>query len=348
MKLTLSEVARLVDGKVVGDPHLEIEGISSPELAGPKDITFIVSPKHEKRLAQTKASAVMVPHEGLGGEMAKVVVPHVYLAYAKVASFLNPPPKRAPGVSPEAWIHPEARLGKEVTIYPFVWIGKGAQIGDRVTIFPMVFVGEGCQIGEDCVLHPGVVLYPGCILGKKVIVHAGTVVGSDGFGYARDGSSWVKIPQLGRVRIEDDVEIGANVAIDRASFGETVVRRGVKIDNLVQVGHNVEIGEDSILAGQVGLAGSVKLGKGVVLAGQVGVANHVKIGDGATVGSKSGVAQDVPEGSTMSGIPAITHRDWLKSSQAFPRLPELMRRLKSLEKRLEALERQSGEGASGS
>lgn len=344
MKATLSEVARLVGGKVLGDPLLEIEGISSPELAGPRDITFIVSPKHEKRLKETKAKAVMVPNETLGGEMDKVVVTNVYLAYAKVASFLNPPPEVEAGISPEVWIHPEATVGKDVRIYPFVWVGRKAKIGDRVTIFPMVCVGEGCQVGEGCVLHSGVVLYPGCILGKRVIIHSGAVIGSDGFGYARDGDVWVKIPQLGTVRIEDDVEIGANVTIDRASFGETVIRRGVKIDNLVQVGHNVEIGEDSILAGQVGLAGSVKLGKGVMLAGQVGVANHVRIGDRAVVGSKSGVAQEVPEGSTVSGIPAIPHRSWLRATQAFEKLPELIKRLNKLEKRLEALERKGGEG----
>ncbi|MEJ5375674.1 MAG: UDP-3-O-(3-hydroxymyristoyl)glucosamine N-acyltransferase [bacterium] len=344
MKATLAQLAELVQGEVCGDPFLEIHGISSPELAGPKDITFVVSPRHEHRLEGTKAAAVMVPDARLGGSMCKIVVPRVYLAYARVAAFFHPwePPEF--GVSPEAWVHPEASLGTGVIVYPFVWIGRGAQVGDRAVLYPMVCVGEGCQIGEDTILYPGVVMYPGCSVGKRVIVHAGTVIGSDGFGYARDGTRSVKIPQLGTVRIEDDVEIGANVAVDRGSFGATWIQRGVKMDNLVQIGHNVVVGEDAILAGQVGLAGSVQVGKAAVLAGQVGVANHLKIGEGAVVGSKSGVAQDVPAGGLVSGIPAIPHRNWLKSSQVFGRLPELMRRIRDIEKRLEHLERRGGDG----
>lgn len=348
MKATLSRIADLVDGRVVGDPAIEVQGISSPELAGPEELTFIVSHRHEHRLRDSKAGAVMVPEEEMGGRRPKIVVKNVYLAYAKVASFFHPTTPPRGGVSPEAWIHPEAQLGKDVTIYPFVWVGKGVCLGDRVTLHPMVCVGEESHIGEDSVLYPGVVVYPRCRIGKRVVIHGGTVIGSDGFGFARDGSRSVKIPQLGIVRIDDDVEIGANSAIDRASFGETRLHSGVKIDNLVQIGHNVEIGQDSILAGQVGLAGSVRLGRGVVLAGQVGVANHVVIGDSVMVGSKSGVAQDIPPGELMSGIPAIPHREWLRATKAFRRLPQLMRRLRELEKRLSQLERHGGHGEEGS
>jgi UDP-3-O-[3-hydroxymyristoyl] glucosamine N-acyltransferase len=345
VKATLAELAQLVGGEVLGDPSLEIHGISSPELAGPRDITFIVSARHEPRLLATQAAAVMVPDARLGGSRCKIVVPRVYLAYARVAELLHPREQQAGVVAPEAWVHPEAQLGGGVTVYPFAWVGRGARLGERVTIYPLVCVGEGCEVGEDSVLYPGVVLYPGCSLGRRVIVHAGTVIGSDGFGYARDGTRSVKIPQLGGVRIEDDVEIGANAAVDRASFGATWIQRGVKMDNLVQVGHNVIVGEDAVLAGQVGLAGSVRVGRAVVLAGQVGVANHLRIGDGAMVGSKSGVAQDVPPGGLMSGIPAIPHRNWLKSSQVFGRLPELLRRLRAVEKRLDSLERRAANGA---
>jgi UDP-3-O-[3-hydroxymyristoyl] glucosamine N-acyltransferase len=344
VKATLAHLAELVQGEVFGDPCLEIHGISSPELAGPKDITFIVSPRHEHRLGTTRAAAVMVPDGSLGGNMCKIVVPRVYLAYARVAAFFHPRDQHVLGVSPEACIHPEAVLGEGVSVYPFVWIGRGARIGDRAVLYPMVCVGEECQIGEDSILYPGVVVYPGCSVGKRVIVHAGAIIGSDGFGYARDGTRSVKIPQLGTVLIEDDVEIGANAAVDKASFGATWIQRGVKMDNLVQIGHNVVVGEDAVLAGQVGLAGSVQIGRGAVLAGQVGVANHLRIGDGAMVGSKSGVAQDVPPGGLVSGIPAIPHRNWLRSSRAFSRLPEVLHRLKDIEKRLDSLERRTGNG----
>jgi UDP-3-O-[3-hydroxymyristoyl] glucosamine N-acyltransferase len=343
VRVTLKELAALVGGRVLGDSSLEVSGISSLELAGPGDITFIVHAKYEERLSASRAAAVIVPREELGAERPKIVVEQPYLAYARVAAFFHPLTPSRCGVAPEAFVHPEATLGPGVNVYPLVWIDRRADIGQGVTLFPGVCVGEECVIGEQSVLYPGVVVYPRCRLGKRVIVHAGTVVGSDGFGYAREGVRSVKIPQLGYVRIDDDVEIGANTAIDRASFGATWIQRGVKIDNLVQLGHNVQIGEDAVLAGQVGLAGSVRVGRQAMLAGQVGIANHVQLGDGVMVGSKSGVAQDVSSSEVVSGIPAIAHRKWLRSSQAFPRLPELIRRLRAIEKRVESMEKKDHE-----
>lgn len=339
MKKTLQELAQYVGGQLEGDPRLEVEGISSIQLAGPREITFVVHQRHEKELEKSNACAVIVPERRLGGDRPKIIVPNPYLAYAKIAQLFHPihPPYR--GVSQEALIHPSAELGREVTIYPFVYVEEGVKIGDGSCLFPWVFVGRGCMIGSRCILYPAVVLYPGCILGNNVIVHAGCVLGSDGFGYARDGRRSVKIPQVGRVRIDDDVEIGSNSAVDRASFGETWIQRGVKIDNLVQIGHNVEVGEDSILAGQVGIAGSSRLGKAVILGGQVGVADHVEIGDGALVGAKSGVAQDLPAGKAFSGIPAYQHRRWLRNTKIIPQLPELQRRIQLLERRIKELER---------
>ncbi len=340
MKVTLGELADLVKGEVNGDASTKIEGVSSLELAGPSQITFLVHSRFEARLERSRAAAVIVASREIRDDRPKLVVKDPYLAYAKVATFFHPRVPSMDGVSPLAFVHQEAVLGEGISIYPFAWVDRGAKIADRATLYPGVCVGEACVVGEDSVLHPGVVLYPRCELGKRVVVHAGTVIGSDGFGYAREGSRSVKIPQLGIVRIDDDVEIGANSAVDRASFGMTWIQRGVKADNLVQVGHNVVIGEDSILAGQVGIAGSVALGRGVTLAGQVGVANHLRIGDGATVGSKSGVAQDIPQGGVASGIPAIPHRSWLRSTRIIPRLPELMKRLHALEKKVETLEKE--------
>jgi UDP-3-O-[3-hydroxymyristoyl] glucosamine N-acyltransferase len=338
--VSLRDLADLVGGEVLGDPAVEITGISSLELAEPGQITFIAHVRHQERLKASRASAVIVSRPEIGGQLPKIVVGNPYLAYAKVAAFFHPGPCAFPGVSPSAVVHPDARLGVDVSIGPLVWVDRDAQIGDRVTLFPGVCVGEGCVIGEDTVLYPRAVLYPHCRLGRRVIVHAGAVIGSDGFGFAREGARSVKIPQLGTVLIDDDVEIGANAAIDRASFGTTWIQRGVKIDNLVQIGHNVRVGEDSILAGQVGLAGSVEVGRGVTLAGQVGVANHLRLGDGVLVASKSGVAQDIPPGSVMSGIPAIPHRIWLRSAQVFSRLPQLLRRLRAVESALKSLERE--------
>lgn len=340
MTATLGELAALVGGEVIGDPSLEIEGISSLELAGPRQITFVAHARHAARLKECRAAAVVVANPEIGGDRPKLVVSNPYLAYAKIASFLNPVSHPRLGVSPHAFVHPEATIGAEVTIHPLVWVDRGAEIGDRATLYPGVCIAEGCVIGEDSVLYPGVVLYPRTRLGKRVIVHSGAVIGSDGFGFVREGQRAVKIPQLGIVTIEDDVEIGANDTIDRASFGSTTIKRGVKTDNLVQVGHNVVIGEDSLLAGQVGIAGSTELGRGVTLAGQVGVANGLRIGDGAIVGSKSGVAQDVPPGSVISGIPAIPHKTWLRNAQITQRLPDLVKRLRALEKRVEELERE--------
>lgn len=340
MSATLGELASLVGGEVIGDPSLEIEGISSLELAGPGQITFLAHARHAGRLKESRAGAVVVADPDLGGDRPKLVVPNPYLAYAKIATFFNPVSYPRLGISPHAFVHSEAIIGTEVTIYPLVWVDRGAKIGDRATLYPCVCISEGCVVGEDSVLYPGAVLYPGTRLGKRVIVHSGAVIGSDGFGFVREGERAVKIPQLGIVTIEDDVEIGANDTIDRASFGSTTIKRGVKTDNLVQVGHNAIIGEDSLLAGQVGIAGSTELGKGVTLAGQVGVANGLRIGDGAVVGSKSGVAQDVPPGAVISGIPAIPHKTWLRNAQIIQRLPELVKRLRALEKRVQELERE--------
>jgi UDP-3-O-[3-hydroxymyristoyl] glucosamine N-acyltransferase len=338
MRKSLGELAALVGGEVVGDASIMVEGIASIELAGPCEITFLSNPRYAEQLKSSKAGAVIVAREDLGGDKPKLVVPNPYVAYAQVATLFHPlaPPPR--GLAPEAFVHPQVKIGQDVSIYPLVWVDRGATLGDRVVLFPGVFVGEDCVIDEDTIIYPGVVLYPRCQLGKRVIVHAGSVIGSDGFGYARDGAKSIKIPQLGIVRIDDDVEIGANNTIDRASFGMTWIQRGVKTDNLVQIGHNVVIGEDSILTGQVGIAGSSKLGRSVILGGQAGIADHIHLGDGVMVGPQAGVAQDVPARTIVTGTPAIPHRVWLRTTPVIPRLPELLKRIRMLEKKLAVLE----------
>ena len=230
-------------------------------------------------------------------------------------------------------------MGIEVTVYPFVYVGDRCRIGDRVILYPGVYVGEDSSIGEESVLYPNVSIYPGTVIGKRVILHSGVVVGSDGFGYVKDGKKNVKIPQVGKVEIEDDVEIGANTTIDRATLGKTIIRRGVKIDNLVQVAHNVVIGEDSIIVAQVGIAGSTKIGSNVTLGGQVGVADHVEIGDNVMVGAQSGVRSDLAANASLyRDVLRLPHREFLRVANVFPKLPEMRKTLIEIEKRLKKIE----------
>ena len=338
MEFTVRQIAQLVQGKVEGDLELKISGINSLEEAKEGELSFFLDPKYKELVSSTHASAILtsVRVTGFGG--AQIIVQDPRKAYLQVVNLFQPSLPRFPSVSQLAFVHEEAQLGKDVSIFPFAYVERGAVIGARSTLFPGVFVGEGVTLGEDCVLYPNVTILAGCNIGNRVIIHAGSIVGADGFGYIRDGSKSIKIPQIGSVRIEDDVEVGANCCIDRAALGTTWIRRGVKIDNLVQVAHNVVIGEDSILVAQVGISGSVKIGREVVLAGQVGVADHISIGDRAMVGPQAGIAKPVGPGQVVSGTPAMPHRLWLKSSHLIQKLPDWNKKLRELEKRLSRLE----------
>jgi UDP-3-O-[3-hydroxymyristoyl] glucosamine N-acyltransferase len=251
-------------------------------------------------------------------------------------------------VDPRAFIGQGVKIGRDVSIFPFVFVGDGCEVGDRVVLYPGVYLGESVRVGEESVLYPNVVVMDRCLVGKRVILHPGTVIGSDGFGFARDGARYVKIPQVGTVVIEDDVEIGANCAVDRAAMGKTRIKRGVKTDNLVQIGHNVTVGEDTIIVAQVGIAGSTEVGNRVALGGQVGLVGHIKIGDGAMIGAQAGVAQDVAPGQILSGTPAFSHREWLRAQVAFRKLPEMKKALDELEKRMKQMEEAISKKAHGS
>ncbi|MDP2683181.1 MAG: UDP-3-O-(3-hydroxymyristoyl)glucosamine N-acyltransferase [Deltaproteobacteria bacterium] len=347
MKKTLRELAGLVGGDIAGDENTIISGVASIDRAAEGDITFIASPKYIAGISGTKASAIIV---ALGTDLKSVpkgknilYVKNPYLAFAKTLAFFNPLPLPYHGIHPNAHIHHTAEIGLSVSIYPHVYIDDDANIGDRAVLYPGVYIGMGASIGDDTVLHSNVSIREGCRIGKRVIIHCNSVVGSDGFGFAKDGSKYHKIPQVGIVRIEDDVEIGACVTIDRATLGETVVARGTKIDNLVQIAHNVTIGEDSAIVAQAGIAGSTKLGNRVTLAGQVGVVGHIEITDDVIIGSQSGVAQDITEKGVFSGTPAIPHREWLKAQNIFAKLPEMRKKILELEKRVEELEEEERE-----
>jgi UDP-3-O-[3-hydroxymyristoyl] glucosamine N-acyltransferase len=334
---TLGELAALLGGRLQGPADLVIQGIAALDCATPRDITFISEKRYARLAAQSQAAAFIVGQDQAHLPRPLIIVAHPYLAYAQAAALFAPPRHRWPGVSPLAYLGQGVDLGQEVSISPLVYIGNDVRLGDRVTIMPGCVLGDQVQIGADTLLYPNVTILERCTLGQRVIVHSGTVIGADGFGFVPGKEGHHKIPQLGRVVIEDDVEIGANCAIDRGALGETRVGRGVKMDNLVHLAHNVTVGAHSFLVAQVGVAGSTKLGKGVALGGQAGVVGHIELGDGVQVAAQSGVPHSVPAGLTVSGSPARPHQETLRIISHLAKLPEIYQRLKDLEKRIEKL-----------
>ncbi len=338
MTKKLKELAEWVSGEVVGEGEVEIYGVAAIEEAKVGEITFIANKKYLPNLSETNASAVIVSKEVASSNKPLLRVANPYLAFVKILTFFSQKIDQPKGIDPNTWISPTAQLGKELTIYPHAYVGDRCRIGDRAILYPGVYVGEDSSIGEESILYPNVSIYSGTMIGKRVILHSGVVVGADGFGYVKDGEKNVKIPQVGGVIIEDDVEVGANTTIDRATLGKTIIRRGAKIDNLVQVAHNVVIGEDSIIVAQVGIAGSTKIGKNVTLAGQVGVADHIEIGDNVMVGAQSGVGQDLPANQGYNGSPAVPYRESLRAITVFQKLPDMKKILTEMEKRLKKIE----------
>jgi UDP-3-O-[3-hydroxymyristoyl] glucosamine N-acyltransferase len=339
LEFELKEIAERVGGKVLGDDRMVITGINSLAEACPGQISFFADPRYKEGLRSTKASALFIEEPNPTFQGPQVIVRHPALAYAKVAALFAPPVSRFPGISEKASISESAVVGANVSIYPLAYVGENAVIGDHAVLFPGVFVGERVRIGNRTILFPNVTVLNDCVVGNDVVVHAGTVIGSDGFGFVRDGAINVKIPQMGVVQIDDQVEIGANNCIDRAALGKTWIKRGVKTDNLVQIAHNVVIGEDTVLVAQAAVGGSVSIGKQVVIGGQVAVRDHLRVADRAMIGSQSGVAKSLGPGEIVSGSPAMSHRLWLKTSALIPHLPELVARLRRLEKRLDDLEK---------
>jgi len=346
--LTLKEVSEFLNGEIHGNEDLKIKGINSLEAAHRDEITFVTSKRYYDKLKSTKACAVIIPHnwpQHLEINIPFIKVKDPYLAYAKLASFFLQKENDYFGISQKAYISPNCDIASEVSIYPGVYIGKHSKIAKKVIIYPGVKIGNNVTINANTILYPNVVIYDDCVIGSNVIIHAGAIIGADGFGYAHDGSKYVKIPQVGKVIIEDDVEIGANTCIDRAALNETIIKRGTKIDNLVQVGHNCIIGENSILVSHVAIGGSTKVGNWVMIGGQVGIADHKTIGDYVKIGAKSGIAQDIPKGSIVSGSPAMPHKLWLKTSQLIKRLPELFKDVRHIKEILSRIEKeQKGDG----
>lgn len=337
---TLRDLAELVGGKIVGDGGVEIRNAAPIETAGEGDITFVANPKYLSRLGQSRASAVIVSPGIESPGRALLVCANPYLAFAKILTALRVRRPEPQGVLPGASVHAGATLAEGVTVHPGCVVGEGASIGRGTVLYPNVVVYENATVGEECLLHAGVVVREGCRLGNRVIVQPGAVIGSDGFGFAPDGPRYFKIPQVGIVEVEDDVEIGACSCIDRATLGVTRIRRGVKVDNLVQIAHNVEVGEDTILVAQVGIAGSTKIGRHCTFGGQSGTAGHITIGDNVMVGGQSGVHNNLDGNQVVSGTPVIPHKDWLKAAMSIGKLPEMRKEISRLKRQLEELELQ--------
>jgi UDP-3-O-[3-hydroxymyristoyl] glucosamine N-acyltransferase len=341
-RYTLREIAEHLGGEVSGDGAIRISGINSLAEAVEGEISLYMDPRYKDALVKTRASAILVPRRTDLFPGAQLIIPNPALSYAKAAALFCPALPRFPGISKDAVVDPTSSIGENVSIYPLVYVGPEAVIGDGVTLFPGVYVGDRVRIGRNTTVYPNVTLMSGVLIGEGVILHAGTVVGSDGFGFVQNGAGRVKIPQLGTVQIDDHVEIGANSTIDRAAMGKTWIQKGVKTDNLVQIAHNVVIGENTIIVAQTGISGSVKVGKQVVIGGQVGITDHVEIGDRVMIGSQSGVAKSIPAGEVVSGTPTMPHRLFLRTRSLISKLPELNEKIRSLEKRLAELEKKPG------
>ncbi|NIP99555.1 MAG: UDP-3-O-(3-hydroxymyristoyl)glucosamine N-acyltransferase [Nitrospinaceae bacterium] len=336
--MNVNEIAERLGGTVQGDGSIEITDVNGMELAQPGQITFLADKKFLNKLKDSRASAVIV-QKPLETDKAQVIHPAPALAFAKLLAEMKPEPRPEPGIDKQSSIAEGVKLGKEVTIGPFVSVGKNVTIGDHTVLHPGVVVHDGCTLGDHTTLHAHVTLYRSTVVGNHVTIHAGAVIGADGFGYTPDEKGrHFKINQTGRVVIEDHVEIGANTCIDRANFGETVVREGTKIDNLTQIAHNCEIGQHAIIVAQVGLAGSTHVGNDVVLAGQVGLADHLTIGNQVVVAAQSGVNRDLPDPGFYGGSPAVPAMSWKRYATLLPKLPEMTQKIRDLEKRLKAIE----------
>lgn len=340
--ITVAKLAEHLGSPFEGDGDVVVRGAASLEEAGPGDLVYLKDRKHASLLENTKASAAIIPENLEFSRIPVIKSSRPRLSFIAVLEMFFSPFKPPPGIHPQADIADSARLGIDVSIGAFAVVGEDAVIGDGSVIFPLVSIYPGVEIGRECILHSQTVLREGVRIGDHVIVHGGVVIGTDGFGYVRnEDGSHRKIPQKGGVIIEDDVEVGANCTIDRATLGNTIVGKGTKIDNLVQIGHNVSVGRHTILISQVGIAGSSSIGNNAILSGQVGIADHVHVGDRVVIAAKSGVTKDIPSDSMTAGIPHMDIREWRKAYASLPHLHSLLREFKKLKKKVEDMESQN-------
>jgi len=340
MEFSAQQIAALIGGKVEGDPNAKIKTLAKIEEATPGSLTFLANPKYVSYLPTTKASIVILT-DGISNEKCSATLIKVKdgrEAFTILMEAYHKLQLSKSGIEEHATVSKSAKLGKEVYIGASSFIGENVVIGDGVKIFPGVYIGENSKIGDNTIVYPGVKIYRESVIGKSCTFHSGVVIGSDGFGFVPNSeNNYRKMPQIGNVIVEDNVEIGSNSTIDRATMGSTIIGKGVKLDNLIQVGHNVEIGENTVIAAQSGVAGSTKIGRDCMIGGQVGIIGHLTIGNRVKIAAQSGIGSDVPDDSIIQGSPAFDHMDYKKSYVVFKHLPELNKKLKELEAKIEAL-----------
>ena len=337
MQFSAEQIAALIQGKIEGDPQTTVSGFGKIEEAGKSDLAFLANPKYEDYLYTTSAGIIIIGEQMELKENISATLIRVKDAYSSFAVLMQyyqqMKAKQLVGVEEPVFIHPSAKIGKDVYIAAFSYVGEHVEIGNDVKIYAQVFIGANTKVGDRTVLHPGAKLYHDCVIGNDVTIHAGTVLGSDGFGFApQQNGTYNKVPQLGNVVIEDHVEIGANTCIDRATLGSTIIKKGTKLDNLLQIAHNVEVGEHSVIAAQTGISGSTKIGKHVMIGGQAGIVGHISIADGTKINGLTGISKSITEPNTsLSGRPAMELSDSLRAMAIYKRLPELDKKIKELE-----------------
>jgi UDP-3-O-[3-hydroxymyristoyl] glucosamine N-acyltransferase len=341
MEFTASTIAGFLKGEIEGNPEIKVNTIAKIEEGFEGALSFLANPAYEQYIYTTNSSVVLVNKTFIPSGKIKATLIKVDNAYESFASLLRLVEQSKPrkkGIHPSAVIESSAKIGDDVYIGAHSYIGENCVIGSGCSIYPNVYIGDNSKIGDNCILYAGVKVYHECVIGNKCVIHAGAVIGSDGFGFAPSADEYSKIPQLGNVILEDNVEIGANTAIDRATMGSTIIRKGVKLDNLIQIGHNVEIGENTVMAAHTGIAGSTKIGKNCMLGGQVGIAGHLKIAAGTKIGAQSGLINNIKEENTaIMGAPAFDFKQYMKSYVIFRKLPDVKTKLDTLEKDLTAL-----------
>ncbi|MBK5719423.1 UDP-3-O-(3-hydroxymyristoyl)glucosamine N-acyltransferase [Dysgonomonas sp. Marseille-P4677] len=340
MSFTAEQIATVLNGTIEGDSSVVVNNFSKIEEGRPGTLTFLANPKYTHHIYTTKASIVLVNNDFVAEQPIKATLIRCFNAYASLAILLDMVEKTKPkknGIEPMSFVASSASIGENVYIGAFAYVADNVTIGKQSQIYPQVYIGDDVNIGENTVIYPGVKIYAGSIIGNNCIIHSGAVIGSDGFGFAPENGVYKKIPQMGIAIIEDDVEIGANTTIDCAVMDATIIHKGVKLDNLIQIAHNVEIGENTVMAAQVGVSGSTKVGKNCMIGGQVGLGGHITIGDNANIGAQSGIISNIKPDSKIIGSPAIPVRDFFKSSVTFPKLPDMYKQLAQLQKEVAEL-----------
>lgn len=343
MEFSALQIATVLNGTIEGNPDVKVNNFSKIEEGKPGTLTFLANPKYEHFIYQTEASIVLVNNDFTPTEPIKATLIKVANAYASLAILLNmveQAKEKKTGIDSTAYISTSAIVKENCYIGNFAYIGDHVKIGHNCKIYPHVYIGDNVTIGDNCIIYPHVTIYEGCKIGNNCILHAGSVIGSDGFGFAPEGESYNKIPQLGNVILEDNVEVGANTTIDRAVMDSTIIRKGVKLDNLIQIAHNVEVGENTVMAAQVGIAGSTKVGRHCMFGGQVGLSGHIHIADNVILGAQCGVISDVKEQTTLLGAPAINAKSFMRSSAIFNRLPDMYRQMNQMQRELEQLRKE--------